>query len=63
MTMCAITKFIFLYYFLQYIAYKVQLEIKQFEVTLSSNRRQILKASLSEMLTSYENRPEGKGVR
>ena len=46
-----------------YIAYKVQLEIKQFEVTLSSNRKQILKASLSEMLTSYENRPEGKGVR
>ncbi|XP_052088041.1 intermembrane lipid transfer protein VPS13C-like isoform X4 [Mytilus californianus] len=46
-----------------YIAYKIQLEIKQFDVTLSSNRRNILKASLCEMLTSYENRPEGKGVR
>ncbi|VDI41618.1 Hypothetical predicted protein, partial [Mytilus galloprovincialis] len=46
-----------------YIAYKIQLEIKQFDVTLTSKRQTILKASLCEMLTSYENRPEGKGVR
>ncbi|CAG2212445.1 VPS13A_C [Mytilus edulis] len=44
-----------------YIAYKIQLEIKQFDVTLTSKRQTILKASLCEMLTSYENRPEGKG--
>ncbi|XP_033739387.1 vacuolar protein sorting-associated protein 13A-like [Pecten maximus] len=47
----------------EYIAYKMQLRLKNVSLTLENYSKPILKMTLSDMLTSYENRPGGNGAR
>ncbi|XP_021357659.1 vacuolar protein sorting-associated protein 13A-like, partial [Mizuhopecten yessoensis] len=47
----------------EYIAYKIQLRLKNVSLTLENYGKPILKMTLSDMLTSYENRPGGNGAR
>ncbi|KAK3096835.1 hypothetical protein FSP39_003796 [Pinctada imbricata] len=47
----------------EYVAYKIQFEMKKCSATLMNYSKPILQVALSDMLTSYENRPGGEGAR